>query len=575
MRFSLSWPGGLLVTTSVCLVPLTVHGLQEIVTAAIPAAPITGDNTPVPLALSLVQSLVHLMHRQVTAKWIVMEAVTAAIGIIAVRYFNFPSLLAPITFSAFFLALDLPQLLLGQVNTRRVKWWISLFFGALLLVAAVDVDLVFRCEQDFEPEARDWGLLLWLLGVCIFYPAHTHLTVAFAYDWGWRGLKHLPHLVNANQIIIGRLLWYIAFHLGVVLLCTLLTRREAPVVLSAAMLAPGFVVATLVSRKWLPPVVWVASVILMLTSIGLSNQSSHFTFKASSALTHIVPMFSGLLGCLCVFVLRLYRRRSSPFRQALASSLMVALSWVFIVLSTLPENRWYSLCLALLGVVGVLLGVLRIGLGSARDHVVCLFCLRMCFFAKAIENDPLLFAMGILSLCSTLAFLRTQTPSNHPSTTPVTGDTQSTNQLFDVLHHLAVALLFRFTPMRVCSFAYSVALILAAAPLNSVFLAMMGLIGIVAFTTNVCADRGDSRAVQFWVLTLVGMGLWGTGFVWDQYREQVVWFFLQVLAHTRTQVVLEHVWQPTNQRKVLAGEVEQVVGNFWAVLLQWGGLGRI
>jgi hypothetical protein len=136
-------PGGLLVTVAVCMTPLAVYGLQE----ALGLWP--DGNHP---------GSYRSYHVWVKSCWIVMELATVAACLVALRFFPFPFLTAPMAFSLWYLSMDLTPLLFGQQDfTWEQRKLVSLVFGLLMLLGSWLVDR--RTKDDFA----FWGYLFGLM----------------------------------------------------------------------------------------------------------------------------------------------------------------------------------------------------------------------------------------------------------------------------------------------------------------------------------------------------------------------------------------------------------------------------
>ena len=136
-------PGGLLFTMAVCMVPLAIYGLERW-TGFWPASD-PGEYRN--------------FHPYINSSWIVMEIATVIAGLVALRFWRFPFLTAPIAHSLWFLSMDLTALLGSQHHMGwEEKQLITAVFGALMLLAAYLVDL--RGNAD---DFAFWGYLYGLL----------------------------------------------------------------------------------------------------------------------------------------------------------------------------------------------------------------------------------------------------------------------------------------------------------------------------------------------------------------------------------------------------------------------------
>ncbi|HEX2499993.1 MAG TPA: hypothetical protein VHO73_00950 [Methylomirabilota bacterium] len=144
-REGLRVPGGLLITTAVCMVPLAVYALERL-TGIWPQ----GDPGPY-----------RGYHVWVKGSWFLMEAATIVAGLVALTVVRFPFLTAPIAFSLWYMSMDLTPLLFGRADfTWEERLWVSLLFGLVMLVVTYLVDR--RTEEDFA----FWG---YLFGLAAFW----------------------------------------------------------------------------------------------------------------------------------------------------------------------------------------------------------------------------------------------------------------------------------------------------------------------------------------------------------------------------------------------------------------------
>jgi hypothetical protein len=174
-------PGGLLVTMAVCMAPLAIYGLED-------ALAIWPQGHPGPY---------RGFHEWVKGSWFFMEVGTIAAGVIALRFWRFPFLTAPIAFALWYMSMDLTPLVFGHEDfSWHEREWVSMWFGLAMLLAAYLVDLRGRVREDFA----FWGYLFGLM--------------AF-----WGGLSMME---GGSQLAK---LGYCAINLGLVALSVLLRQR--------------------------------------------------------------------------------------------------------------------------------------------------------------------------------------------------------------------------------------------------------------------------------------------------------------------------------------------------------------
>lgn len=138
----LETPGGLLLTVAVSVVPLIIFGIEKY-TGLWPFG--NEENFTE-------------YHIWIRSSWILMEISTIIIGLIFLRMYKFTFLTFPVAFSLWYLSMDVTPLIFGQSEfTWEQKQWVSVAFGALMLVATYFTDR--RTKQDYA----FWGYLFGLL----------------------------------------------------------------------------------------------------------------------------------------------------------------------------------------------------------------------------------------------------------------------------------------------------------------------------------------------------------------------------------------------------------------------------
>jgi hypothetical protein len=124
--------------------------------------------------------------------WFPMEVGTVAAGLVALRYFRFPFLTAPLAFALWFMSMDLTPLIYGSHYYEAQGYQVvSLVFGLVVLAGAYLVDR--RTEEDFA----FWG---YLFGMFAFWGGLTLLESGSELDWFLYGL------INAGLILLSVLL---------------------------------------------------------------------------------------------------------------------------------------------------------------------------------------------------------------------------------------------------------------------------------------------------------------------------------------------------------------------------------
>lgn len=136
-------PSGLLFTIAVCMVPLATYGLERW-TGFWPA------NDP---------GSYTRFHPYINGSWLIMELATVLAGFIALRFWRFPFITAPIAYALWYMSMDLAELISGG---HRMSWQekanISVVFGAVMLLGAYIADLRGKGE-----DYAFWGYLFGLM----------------------------------------------------------------------------------------------------------------------------------------------------------------------------------------------------------------------------------------------------------------------------------------------------------------------------------------------------------------------------------------------------------------------------
>jgi hypothetical protein len=165
-RRDLRLPSGLLVTIAVCMTPLAVYGFEWM----------TG------LELQGVPGEYRDFYGWIEGGWFAMEVGTVVAGLVALRFFRFPFLTAPIAFSLWFMSMDLTPLIYGADYYGDGYQLVSLFFGLAVLICSYLIDR--RTEEDYA----FWG---YFFGMLAFWGGLTLLEGGSEIDWFFYGLISL------------------------------------------------------------------------------------------------------------------------------------------------------------------------------------------------------------------------------------------------------------------------------------------------------------------------------------------------------------------------------------------------
>jgi hypothetical protein len=143
-------PGGLLIAVAVTMAPLFTYGVQDRLGWWTHAEP--GNYRD--------------FYIWIKASWLPMELATIAAGVVALRFWRFPFLIAPIAFALWFMSMDLTPWVFGENwdswEQRRI---VSLWFGLAMLVVAWAVDV--RARGDFAFWLHLFGLMAFWGGLTL------------------------------------------------------------------------------------------------------------------------------------------------------------------------------------------------------------------------------------------------------------------------------------------------------------------------------------------------------------------------------------------------------------------------
>ena len=114
-------------------------------------------------------------------------------GLLALRFRRFPFITFPIAFALWYMSMDLTPLFVGRYDfTFDERAWVSLIFGALLLVVAYLVDL--------RGKGEDYAFWLYFFGLAAFWGGMTSLNSDSEVS------KFIYFLINLGLIGISLLL---------------------------------------------------------------------------------------------------------------------------------------------------------------------------------------------------------------------------------------------------------------------------------------------------------------------------------------------------------------------------------
>ena len=123
--------------------------------------------------------------------WVLMEVATAVVGLTYVYFVRFPFLFAPVSFSLWFLSMDLAPILPQYTdNLYQTRRWVSVLFGLFTIIAGYGAELVLGNHPDF-------GFWLYLFGMIPFW-------FSLMIEFPDQELLHSVQLiVNACLVLVG------------------------------------------------------------------------------------------------------------------------------------------------------------------------------------------------------------------------------------------------------------------------------------------------------------------------------------------------------------------------------------
>jgi hypothetical protein len=152
-RRGLMIPGGLLITIAVTMAPLFVYGVQHALGWA--DVPRRGFRD------------LYEFCRMVRGSWVPVEIATVAAGLVALRAYRFPFLVAPVAVALWALSMDVAPWILGDPSPSwRLRRLVSVWFGLGMVLVAWTVDLRAR---------GDLGFWLHVCGALVFWGGLTAL----------------------------------------------------------------------------------------------------------------------------------------------------------------------------------------------------------------------------------------------------------------------------------------------------------------------------------------------------------------------------------------------------------------
>lgn len=172
--------GGLMIVMAVCMTPLAIFGLERTIgwwPQSYPGHYLNG-------------------YEWLRGGWIWIELGTIASACLALRFFKFPFLTAPLFFSLYVLSIDITPFIFGAENTWENARWMSLLFGLVMMIIAFFTDDYCR-KNDHKEDYAFWG---YLFGTTVFWLGLTLL------DRNHEWARILYCFINIMLLIVGVLL---------------------------------------------------------------------------------------------------------------------------------------------------------------------------------------------------------------------------------------------------------------------------------------------------------------------------------------------------------------------------------
>jgi hypothetical protein len=168
-------PAGICGTFVVVVTPLAVYGLQ------------------VSLGIWPDESVYRDYHTLIRWHWIYMELATLAVGSILLWRYRYPFMVMPVAVTLWYLSLDVADMWFGAWAEWPLRGLISLWFGLLMVLLGIWIDLKKQSSADF-------AFWLYLFGVFAFWGGLTSQHSDAQFD------KFIYCLINLFMMVFGVLL---------------------------------------------------------------------------------------------------------------------------------------------------------------------------------------------------------------------------------------------------------------------------------------------------------------------------------------------------------------------------------
>lgn len=150
--------GGLLITVAVCLTPLIVYCVENLLgfwPAEDPGA-------------------YHDFYPKIRGSWIVMELATMAVALFALIRVQFGFLTAPLAFSLWFFSMDAASWILGDQDLDwNVRAWVSILVGVMTMLFGFALER--SLHRPGKPRSQDFAFWCYLFGLLAFWGGMTSM----------------------------------------------------------------------------------------------------------------------------------------------------------------------------------------------------------------------------------------------------------------------------------------------------------------------------------------------------------------------------------------------------------------